>query len=164
MGGLAAAQKSVGYILMLLLLVDYIFAVLGVVMFAENDPANFGTVPIAMLTLFQVSAFTNWASIAYVSYHGCDNFAGNGYVFDDDGGVNDNNANDDLVVQPKQFQPTMTGRMPTWDCQNPKARPLSTVIFFIAFDEGIVGASASSSHPLEGFLNFISSNGCHKLD
>ena len=67
MGGLAAAQKSVGYILMLLLLVDYIFAVLGVVMFAENDPANFGTVPIAMLTLFQVSAFTNWASIAYVS-------------------------------------------------------------------------------------------------
>lgn len=44
------------YILLLLVLVVYIFAVLGVEMFGANDPANFGNVTTAMLTLFQVSS------------------------------------------------------------------------------------------------------------
>ena len=60
------------YILVLLLLVIYMFAVLGVIMLGANDPANFGTVTTAMLTLFQVSTLTNWASIALISFHGCD--------------------------------------------------------------------------------------------
>jgi hypothetical protein len=44
----------------------------------DNDPANFGTVPIAMLSLVQCATLTNWASVALVSFHGCDKFAGNG--------------------------------------------------------------------------------------
>ena len=43
-GGLIAGLKSVVYIVLLLVLVIYLFAVLGVMTFAENDPANFGTV------------------------------------------------------------------------------------------------------------------------
>lgn len=44
------------YIVILLLLALYIFAVLGCVMFGSNDPAHFGDVTIAMVTLFQVSS------------------------------------------------------------------------------------------------------------
>lgn len=47
--GLASAMDSVWYILLLLLLVVYIYAVLGVILFAENDPANFNDVATAML-------------------------------------------------------------------------------------------------------------------
>jgi hypothetical protein len=45
---------SVVYILMLLLLVVYIFSILGTLIFGFNDPAHFGNVAISMLTLFQV--------------------------------------------------------------------------------------------------------------
>lgn len=46
--GLIAGLNSVGYIVVLLLLVIYLFAVLGVQTFGSNDPANFGTVSIAV--------------------------------------------------------------------------------------------------------------------
>ena len=46
---------SVGYILMLLLLVVYIFAILGTLLFGFNDPVHFGNVAISMLTLYQVT-------------------------------------------------------------------------------------------------------------
>lgn len=39
---------------MLLLLVVYIYAILGTLLFGFNDPAHFGSVSISMLTLFQV--------------------------------------------------------------------------------------------------------------
>lgn len=45
---------SVVYIIMLLLLAVYIFAILGTLLFGFNDPALFGSVAVSMLTLFQV--------------------------------------------------------------------------------------------------------------
>jgi len=44
-------------------------------MFGRNDPANFGTVSIAMMTLFCMSTLT-WSEVAYVQYHGCNVFEG----------------------------------------------------------------------------------------
>jgi hypothetical protein len=55
--------------------VIYLFAVLGTMMFGRNDPANFGTVSIAMMTLFCMSTLT-WSDVAYVQYHGCNVFDG----------------------------------------------------------------------------------------
>ena len=62
--GLIVGMKSVCYIVILLFLVMYIFAILGVISLGSNDPARFSTVRIAMLTLFQVSTLTGWSSIA----------------------------------------------------------------------------------------------------
>jgi len=47
--GLASAIDSVWYILLLLVLLVYVYAVVGVILFSENDPANFNDVATAML-------------------------------------------------------------------------------------------------------------------
>ena len=45
--GIIQGLKSVLYICMLLFLVIYMFAIMGCLLFGDNDPARFGTVPIA---------------------------------------------------------------------------------------------------------------------
>jgi len=62
--GLASAFTSIGYIGLLLLLAFYLFAVLGVTLFGENDPMFMGTLHVAMLTLFRVSVGDNWTDVA----------------------------------------------------------------------------------------------------
>ena len=57
----------------------YLFAILGCLLFGTNDPAHFGDVKIAMVSLFQVSTLASWTSIAYVSWHGCENYGGSPY-------------------------------------------------------------------------------------
>lgn len=56
------------YIVMLLFLVIYLFAIMGCLFFGVNDTARFGTVPTSMLSLFQVSTLASWTSIAYTSW------------------------------------------------------------------------------------------------
>ena len=46
--GLAVGLRSVSSILMLLTLIAFMFAVLGVTAFGANDPAHFATIPLAM--------------------------------------------------------------------------------------------------------------------
>lgn len=65
--GLIQGLKSVFYIVILLLLVIYIFAILGTLLFGLNDPAHFGSVSISMLSLFQVSAATNVFCLKYIN-------------------------------------------------------------------------------------------------
>jgi len=66
--GLLVGLKSVVYIVMLLFLVIYMFAIVACLTFGQGDPGRFGSVPTAMLTLFQVSTLATWASIAYTSW------------------------------------------------------------------------------------------------
>ena len=51
--GFVAGLRAVGPILMLMLLIIYLYAVIGRVAFGANDPSHFGTMPRAMLSLFQ---------------------------------------------------------------------------------------------------------------
>ena len=123
--GLVSAMDSVGYILLLLCLVVYIFAVLGVLLFGENDPANFNDVSTAMVTLFQTATLTNWASVALISFHGCDKFAGNGYVF---------GVEDPLPSGVARTQKDMLGiEFPMWSCTDPGPKRLVTYFYFITF-------------------------------
>jgi voltage-gated sodium channel len=48
MGGLMGGLSSMGYILLLLLLVFYMYGILGVFTFQQNDPFHFGTLPRAI--------------------------------------------------------------------------------------------------------------------
>ena len=77
--GLVHGLKSVSYIVLLLVLVIYICAIVTCLFLGENDPARFGSVAMAMLSLFQVSTLASWTSIAYTSWYGCENYLGDAY-------------------------------------------------------------------------------------
>ena len=70
--GLLGGLKSIGYILILLFLVYYLFSVVGFYLFSENDPFNFGNIPMAMISLFRCSTLDAWSDIMYVNIYGCE--------------------------------------------------------------------------------------------
>lgn len=53
---------SLGTIMMLLSLVFYIYAVLGVLLYGDISPEYFGSLHLALVTLFQVITLESWAS------------------------------------------------------------------------------------------------------
>ena len=72
---------SIGFIGIILVLVFYMFAILGMILFKDNDPWHFGTLQSAMLTLFRCSTLEDWTDVMYINFFGCDQY---GYdMFDD---------------------------------------------------------------------------------
>jgi voltage-gated sodium channel len=63
---------SMGYVSVLLGLVFYVYAVAGVLLFGENDPFRFRSLPVAMVTLFQVATAEDWSTTLYTQMYGCD--------------------------------------------------------------------------------------------
>jgi voltage-gated sodium channel len=61
--GLVSSISSVIFVAMLLGVVVYIYAVIGVSMFAIADPIHFGTLWRGLFTLFQVLTLENWNTI-----------------------------------------------------------------------------------------------------
>jgi uncharacterized membrane protein YgcG len=150
--GLATGLKSVGYIVALLLLIIYLFGIMAVQFFGSNDPANFGTVPVAMMTLFQTACLTSWSPIAYVQWHGCDSYLNGNYVLPDGspiGGSPSSSSSSSSSASPSPSSTegggdasggraqttvsTLTGPLPLWVCSDPRARPVFTLIFFTSF-------------------------------
>jgi hypothetical protein len=118
--GLVKGMQSVTYIVMLLVLIIYLFAIMGVLFFGSNDPARFGSVATAMITLFQVSTLASWTSIAYTSWYGCGNYNGDPYAaaLDDD---------------PPSIVTTTAGILQGFKCGKVTAKPVYTFIFFSIF-------------------------------
>lgn len=72
--GLIGGLSSITYIMILLLLVFYLYGVMGFYLYAVNDPFHFGSVPLAMFTLFRVSTLENWGDIMFLNILGCDKY------------------------------------------------------------------------------------------
>ena len=60
-GGLLAAIPSMGSVILLLLLVNYVFAVMGTKLYAEKFPNEFGTIGASFFTFFQIMTLEGWA-------------------------------------------------------------------------------------------------------
>lgn len=121
--GLVEGLRSSGHILFLLMLVIYIFAVVAVGQFGRNDPANYGTVLVAMLTLFQVSTLSSWSGVGSVSIYGCDVYGDGLYDWEDQ----------NYTTVDQTFKKTLLGTFPLWDCVTPsKAQGLAET-FYILF-------------------------------
>ena len=71
-GSLLRSIPSMGYIGMLLGILFYIYAVLGVFLFRDNDPVHFGDLPTAALSLFRVVTLEDWTDIMYTQMLGSD--------------------------------------------------------------------------------------------
>ena len=69
--GLLGGLSSIGYILLLLFLVFYLYAVVGFYLYHGNDPFHFGTLFLAITTLFRIATLANWGDIMYLNMFGC---------------------------------------------------------------------------------------------
>lgn len=70
--GLLGGLRSIVYILALMGLVFYLYAIIGFYLFSKNDPYHFGSVPVSIVTLFRMSTLEDWSDILYTQYFGCD--------------------------------------------------------------------------------------------
>ena len=96
--------SSIGYIGIIMFLTFYLFAILGIILFKDNDIFNFGTLHQAMVALFKVATLDNWGDILYLNIYGCD------------------------VYPPFFNEPT---RMIT--CETPYPQPALATVFFALF-------------------------------
>ena len=71
---LIVGMSSMWFIGVMLVLVFYLFGILGVMLFAKNDPAHFGRLHNAMLSLFRIATGEDWTDIMYINMYGCDKY------------------------------------------------------------------------------------------
>ncbi len=74
-GALIKSIPSMFYVGILLALNFYVYAVMGVFLFSENDPIHFRDLPTAMLSLFRVVTLEDWTDIMYIQMYGSDVYA-----------------------------------------------------------------------------------------
>lgn len=77
-GALLKSIPSMGYVALLLGMLFYMYAVGAVFLFGANDPAHFGNLPIAFLSLFRVVTGDAWTDLMYIQMYGCENFGYDG--------------------------------------------------------------------------------------
>lgn len=63
---------SIGYVAVLLSVIFYIYATMGVFLFRDNDPVHFGNLQNSALSLFRVVTLDNWTDVMYINMYGCD--------------------------------------------------------------------------------------------
>jgi len=74
LGALLRSIPSIGYVLLLMLLLLYVYAVAGVFLFGPNDPFHFGNLHSALLTLFSILTLEGWVDVLRIQYFGCTRF------------------------------------------------------------------------------------------
>jgi len=69
-GALLKSIPSMGYVIMLLTLLFYIYAILGVFLFGATDPMHFGDLIHTIVTLFKVLTLEGWTDIMNIHIYG----------------------------------------------------------------------------------------------
>ena len=69
--GLIGGVTQVCYVVFLLYLLLYIYAIAGIMFFADNDPWNFNNIETTMLILLRVVSLDTWGENFYTNYYGC---------------------------------------------------------------------------------------------
>ncbi len=64
-GALIKSLPRMGYIVLMMFIIFYIYAAAGSFVFDDINPALWGNISIAMLTLFRVVTFEDWTDIMY---------------------------------------------------------------------------------------------------
>lgn len=65
LNSLLKALPQLGYVMLLMFIIFYIYAAIGATMFAEINPDLWGDIAIALLTLFRVMTFEDWTDVMY---------------------------------------------------------------------------------------------------
>ena len=65
---LITAIPRVGYVLLFIFIETYIFAAIGSILYSGIDPAHWGNIGVAMLTLFQTATLEGWPDLLDKAY------------------------------------------------------------------------------------------------
>ncbi len=65
MNALIKALPQLGYVLVLMFIIFYIYGAVGSIMFEQINPVLWGDIANAMLTLFRVMTFEDWTDVMY---------------------------------------------------------------------------------------------------
>ncbi len=114
--GLLSGMQSITFIGMLMVLVFYIYAIIGVYMFKSSDPFFFRTIPVALLTLFHACTLEGWSDNMYLGAKGC--------------AVN----NADVYVLETDVSPEIWMHLPKmYKCVNSTENAIFSYIYWISF-------------------------------
>jgi hypothetical protein len=80
---LSEGCEIIFYVICLLLLVLYLFAIVGCTFFGANDPWHFANLHTALITLFRSATFDDYTEIMYINILGCDKFDGGDFPMSD---------------------------------------------------------------------------------
>ena len=78
--GLLKSIPSMFYVTILLSILFYAYAVMGVFLFRGNDPGHFGDLAHALTTLFRVVTLEDWTDVMYTAYHGSQAYPAQGPI------------------------------------------------------------------------------------
>ena len=129
--GLIAGMSSIRYVVLLLLLVFYLYGVVGYYLFASNDPFHFGSLPMAMYTLFRIACLDNWSDIMYVNIYGCNYYTDGMY-----------NSTASLLAAAAASSSNSNGSSnsnnivavnPIYNCDSPQEAPIASTVYFLSF-------------------------------
>ncbi len=67
LNALIKALPQLGYVLLLMFIIFYIYAAIGATFFGAINPELWGDISISMLTLFRVMTFEDWTDVMYES-------------------------------------------------------------------------------------------------
>lgn len=65
LNSLIRALPQLGYVVLLMFIIFYIYAAVGATFFAEINPVLWGDISISLLTLFRVMTFEDWTDVMY---------------------------------------------------------------------------------------------------
>jgi voltage-gated sodium channel len=65
LNSLLKALPQLGYVLLLMFIIFYIYAAIGATLFESINPVLWGDISYAMLTLFRVMTFEDWTDVMY---------------------------------------------------------------------------------------------------
>ncbi|WP_419811565.1 ion transporter [Bacterioplanoides sp.] len=65
LNSLLRALPQLGYVLLLMFIIFYIYAAIGSTFFAQINPELWGDISISLLTLFRVMTFEDWTDVMY---------------------------------------------------------------------------------------------------
>ncbi|HNX79599.1 MAG TPA: ion transporter, partial [Prolixibacteraceae bacterium] len=69
-GALLKSIPSMGYVILLITILFFVYAALGVLFFGSSDPTHFGDLHHAMITLFQIFTLEGWTDIMNIQIYG----------------------------------------------------------------------------------------------
>jgi voltage-gated sodium channel len=116
---ITAGFEELIYISVPSFIVFYIYAIMGIVFFRENDPFHWQNVGMSLNTLVRLLTLEDWTDELYINYYGCDYY---------DGGIY---ASPSEIASAEVTDPGVVPRMFT--CGAPKATPWKAIWFFMSF-------------------------------